>query len=499
MLVVRFWDYVCRLYDQSLLSRIVSGLWRFWKRGLIYSLLTHNSRLDPLWRESFLYCLLHRILDIVPSLLSRIGGPIKSAAETSVFCSFFRRIVKNTAFLLGAALFVLLTVPQQMWNNLYSLAMAFICLIFYWIYSSSHRSDKLSLDPIGIWPVLFAVVSCLSFIWSQDMALSLRHLLFNITCIVFVITLVSAVDSKKKLFRLVCFLAAGLIVCCAYAVMQRAAGIAPSSSFTDLDANAGMPGRVFSFFENPNAFANILVFFTPTMVAMIFYSERPWQRVGFALASALCALALVMTYSRGGWLSLALSIFILMLLLCPRWVPLLMIVAAAMIPFLPSTILARLLSIFLPDSSIGSRSYIYSAMVRLIKKNWFYGVGLGTTTLKRGIYYYGVFTSPKFPFVHAHNILLEIWGESGILAVISFVLSIFFTMRKGCTSLKKTSSSPLRGILAGSTAGLFGAMFFGLTDYAWSYPRVLVLFWFLFGIICAASRLAQEKDGLING
>jgi len=498
-LIVRFWDLVCRLYRESCLARIIDRLWRFWKRGLLYHLLTCDSRLERIWTESFFYKALCWVINLIPNLLLRLYERIRPAADGSLACRFLRFLGKNTAALLGLMLLVLLVVPQALWNNLYSLLMALACLAVFWFRGGAERRWRLRPDLIGPWPVLFALISCLSFLWSQDMALSFRFLFFNLTCILVVLLMVSSVETEKQLNRVVGLLALGLGLCCLYAVYQRLSGIEPNSSFTDLDVNAKMPGRVFSFFENPNAFANILVFFTPTMIAMIFYSKKPWQRLGFAGAAALCCLSLVMTYSRGGWLSLAFSVFILMLLLCPRWVPLLLLAGAALVPFLPRNILARLLSIFSSDSSISSRSYIYSAMVRLIRQNWFFGVGLGTTTLKRGIYYYGVFSAPILIFIHAHNILLEIWGESGVLAAIAFVLTIFFTLRKGCAAVKKAAPSPLRGILAGSVSGLFGSMFFGLTDYAWSYPRVLVLFWFLFAIIYAAIKLAEKKEGSNNG
>ena len=496
-LVVRFWDCVCELYSGSFLCHTVSRLTALWKRGFLYSLLNWESRLEPVWQSSFFYRTADALVNLVPNLLSKVYGKSKHIIDSSCFCTLLNKLGRNTHAFLALMLLVLLIVPQGMWNNLYSLIMAVGCLALFWFSGIFDATRRIKLSVIGPWPVLFALISCLSFVWSQDISLSFRYLLFHITCIILVLTVVSAINTEKQLFGIVYALAAGLIVCCSYAVLQRISGIAPSSSFTDLNVNSNMPGRVFSFFENPNAFANILVFFTPLMTAMIFFSDKWWQRAGFTAAAGLCCLALIMTYSRGGWLSLAFSIFVLMLLLCPRWVPLVVILGCMAVPFLPENILSRILSIFSSDSSISSRSYIYSAVVRLLEQNWFYGVGLGTTTLKRGIYYYGVFTSKVFPFVHAHNILLEIWGESGVFAAIAFVMTMFFAFRKG-TAIKKLPVSPIRGIFAGAISGLAGSMVFGLTDYAWSYPRVMVLFWFLFAIIYTSAKISRKKEGSQN-
>jgi O-antigen ligase len=254
-----------------------------------------------------------------------------------------------------------------------------------------------------------------------------------------------------------------------------------------------MPGRVFSFFQNPNAFANLLVYFIPLMAAMIFYSPGWREKLFFLLVTGAAGLVILLTGSRGGWLSLAAAFFVLALCLCPRWVPLLILIALFALPFLPDFIKARIMSIFAGDSSISSRNYIYSAVVRLLEGNWFLGVGLGTTALRRSIAYYGVYHA-WFPFVHAHNILLEIWAESGVFAAFSFIAAICASFAKGLAARKRARTPLLKAIVSGSVAGLTGSMVFGLTDYAWSFPRIMVLFWFLIAILYSAIKLTKSGE-----
>jgi putative inorganic carbon (HCO3(-)) transporter len=251
---------------------------------------------------------------------------------------------------------------------------------------------------------------------------------------------------------------------------------------------------VFSFFENPNSYGNILVLFAPIMLTMAFYSPKVWQRFGFGAVFFLCCIALMMTYARGGWLALAFAIFILMVILCPRWIPLIIALGFLAVPFLPDSIIARFLTIFSgSDSSIYTRGYIYSAMVRIIGQNPVFGAGLGAAVLKYAIEVAGVYKASAV-FVHAHDIYMQIWGESGIFALISFLIAIYLPLRSGVRSIKKHPSSMLKGILAGCISGLSGSLFFGLTDYAWSYPRVMVMFWFVFAILCAAVKLSKSQN-----
>jgi O-antigen ligase len=341
----------------------------------------------------------------------------------------------------------------------------------------------------------------LSLVWSNSFSLSFRFIFFAITCMLCVVVFVNAFDTENKLFVFICFLAAGLFVSSAYALFQRLTGVESNGILTDLTLNANMPGRVYSFFENPNSYANLLVYFTPLMLCMFLFAPKRWQRLGFGAVFVLCALALVMTYSRGGWLAFAFSMFILMCLLCPRWIPLVMAVGVLCLPILPSSILNRLLTIFnMSDSSTYTRTYIYAAMLRLIKMNPIFGVGLGADTIKQSIAVAQTYTA-KAVFIHGHNIYFQIGAESGIIGIIAFIMAVFCGMRAGGRRLRRKPTTSLqRGIIAGCISGLSGSLLFGLTDYPWSYPRVMVLFWLLFAIMCAATGISKNKKaGKTNG
>ena len=491
--IVRFWDWVTVCFRNSLLCRFCRWLQALFRNTLLMRLGSHDGALGRAW-ESSLFCrLITWCLNLVPNLLHRLYLRCGSTAERSILCRHVLPDLGRWALpVLGLAMFALLIIPQARWNNLYSLAAVVLALALFWLSGVTDRSRRLSLGDIGPWPVLFAFVIFLSFLWSMQPAMSLRFLAFSITCMLLVVVLVSAVDSTRQLLGLIACCGAGLLICCLYAFLQRIAGVEADEVLTDVTVNAGMPGRVYSFFENPNSYANILVFFAPLMLTMAFYSPKVWLKLGFAAVFVLCCGALLMTYSRGGWLALAFGLFILMLMLCPRWVPLVLVLGFIAIPFLPDSILNRLLTIFnSADSSIYTRGYIYSAMVRIIGQNWLFGVGLGAETLKYAIECAGVYHASAL-FVHGHDIYMQIWAESGLFAIIAFVCTMFLPMRAGTRRLRRGTTPLLRGVIAGCISGLAGSLLFGITDYAWSYPRVMVLFWFVFALLLAAIKLSDQ-------
>lgn len=502
-LIVRFWDGVTACFKNSLLYRFCCWIRDLFRNTLLMRLGSCDGKLGNSWESSVFCRVVTWCMNLVPNLLHRLYGKIKVPADSSLLCRyalpFFGRC---TLPVLGIMMFALLIIPQQRWDNRYSLLAALLALLLFWLSGANNREQRLDLRNVGPWPVLFAFAVFLSFLWSKQPSLSLRFLGFGITCMILVVLLVSAVSGPKQLFGLIACCAVGLFVCSLYAFLQRLAGIEVDEILTDVTVNANMPGRVYSFFENPNSFANILVFFAPLMLTMAFYSPRTWHRLGFAVVFVLCCGALLMTYSRGGWLALAFALLILMLLLCPRWVPLLLVLGLIAIPFLPDSILNRLLTIFnASDSSIYTRGYIYSAMVRIIGLNWFFGVGLGAEALKYAIECSGVYHASAI-FVHAHNIYMQIWAESGLFAIIAFICTMFLPMRAGTRCLRRGTTPLLRGVIAGCIAGLAGSLLFGITDYAWSYPRVMVMFWFVFALLLAAVKLAgknTKQEALSHG
>lgn len=490
-LIVRFWAFICRLYQNSFLSRLVNGLVSYFCSGCVWRFLTHDG-LGKSWEESRLCRLLQWCADLPVRFFAWIGR-IAPRSRIAAFCGWL--VVPA----LGLMMFLLFIIPQERWNNLYSLAMSVgICLLFF-VYSLSGEKHSLSVGSVGVWPVLFFIIVALSWLWSDVHGESARFLFFAVTCALVVLLFASSVDTEKKLMTVLRISTLGLAVCAVYALYQRYIGVEPDEVLTDLSIHSDMPGRVYSFFENPNSFANLLVFFAPLMLTMAIYARKSLERLAYLLVFLLCGLALLMTYSRGGWLALAFSIFILMLFVCPRWVPLVVILCFAAIPLLPQNILHRLLSIFNgSDSSTYTRGYIYSAMLKLIRNHPVFGVGLGADAVRRAVVYEQVYIA-KANFSHGHNIFMQIWAESGIFALVAFLGSMFATMRNGRRALKKLSSpTPVKGIIVGSISGLAGALLFGITDYAWSYPRVMVLFWYLFALLLAGIHTINKEAGIAN-
>lgn len=490
-LVVRFWDAVIACFRGSILCRICRGIGDAYRNSIMCRLFKARDLSGEAWDGSLLYKFLHRGMNLIPDLLQGRNQTSQNSLKNSRLLPFFGNCVVPV---IGFMMLFLLIVPQSRWDNMYSLVIIIFAGALFFLSGLSNETRRFDFKSLGPWPVIFAVVTFFSLLWSKSFSLSFRFFFFGLTCALLVLLIVSATRSISDLHRLLGLSAVGLLIGCVYAVLQNYVGVEADEVLTDLSLHSYMPGRVYSFFENPNSYANILVFFAPVMLTMAVYSPKKRHKLCFAAVFLLCVTALMMTYARGGWLALAFAMFVLMLMLCPRWIPLIIALCFLALPFLPDSILNRLLSIFnMADSSTYTRGYIYSAMLHIIGQNWLFGVGLGASALKFAIEISGVYHASAV-FVHAHNIYLQIWAESGIFALIAFLLALFFSMRAGVRGAKSNSPPLLRGIMAGCVSGLAGSLVFGLTDYAWSYPRVMVMFWFIFAVLLAAVKLSRQVN-----
>jgi len=231
------------------------------------------------------------------------------------------------------------------------------------------------------------------------------------------------------------------------------------------------------------------------MLALVFYSPKLRQKLLFAFIFMISSACLILTYTRGAWLAWAFSLFALALMCRPKLAPWLLVLGIACVPLLPAAIFDRIMTIFVSDSSMKSRGPIYMAVLRLIKRNAALGVGLGSTNLREVILKDNFYTGSAY-FVHGHNLLLQIWGESGIFALISWFLAMFFPIKKALRAGARSADEKtalVKGVAAGTVAGLIGSVIFGLTDYIWSYPRIMIMYWFLFGIMLAAVKMRAEE------
>ncbi len=272
-------------------------------------------------------------------------------------------------------------------------------------------------------------------------------------------------------------------------------------------------GRPVSSFGNPNFLSSYLMMVCPVALAFGLKSEKS-GRWGYFLVAIVCALGVLVTLTRSTYVGLLVTLVVMGLLLFrldPKAIlkataiaVLLFIILILLFPKTPISAvqspLLRFTEIFDAMKSgqtygpIHQRILIWSSGWDMLKQNFLLGIGWGVFEL-----FYPFFQG-KYMYVpmlatfrthanNAHNILMEMWAQVGMLGT-GTAIWLFVTMAVGGMKIVKSESDGLgRFVSAALLSGLAGMVadnFFGNVSIFFATPAFL--FWWNAGALTNESR-----------
>ena len=322
------------------------------------------------------------------------------------------------------------------------------------------------------------------------------------------------VQRKERLPWLIAFALLSGIAVSLYGLYQYKIGVAPLATWEDPSVeNKGT--RIYSTLGNPNLLAGYLLPLAPLALALgttiwSTYIGR-WQGLvrnlslpmSFAV-TALLGLAIVLTGSRGGYLSiggtaafvlLALSFYFLSRkpkLIFPTLICLGLMLAAGglAVHFLAPSLETRILSIFAGSehSSNAYRMHVWRASLAMFQDNWWLGVGPGNTAFRLA---YGLYMKSGFDALGTYCVPLEVGVETGLFGLFSAGAIILMCLSRA--HLIFYSDSSYRYLALGLAAALVALMIQGLVDTVFYRPQVHFIFWFVVAAISALSSTEIDK------
>ena len=494
------WTALLSVYDDSVLHRGLAGIGRWCNRQIdesrLLGVLCREGAVARAWPDSALCRLLTWIVNLPVCLLHRLYNALQGVFEGSFFARLAFEMGEQTAVAQSWLIMLLWIIPFSHWNNAYSMMGFAALLVLFHVGAMRRKELRLDVANIGFYTLLLFAAVLLAVVFSYTPGSSKRFLLYHISAALLVLVTVSAVRTEGDLKRLsaggaVCVLSSSL-----YAVYQRIQGVEVNESYVDVTLNAGMPGRVDSFFDNPNTFAQVLILLVPLVLALMLSSKHLVSKAAAAGVAAVGIVALGMTYSRASWVGIACAMVVFVFLWKPKLIPAFAVLCCLAVPFLPETIWNRILTITnFKDSSTSSRFSLYAAALEVIQKDPLSGAGLGTAAVQSYIKNFNLYHG-EAPFVHAHNFYLQVWIEAGLLGVVGFVGSMLWNIKRAAHTVRHCGSSTARTITCAAASALCGAMVCGLADYLWNYPRVMCIFWFVFAVAITGVKVCHNQKSL---
>ena len=494
------WAVLCTVYYDSAVHRCLvrMGAWcnRQIDESRVLRVLCREGVAARAWEESILCRLLTGLINLPAWLLHKLYLALRATFDDSVFSRLAFEMGHETAVAQSWLIMLLWVIPFSHWNNAYSMLGFAALLVLFYAGAMSRRDFRLDVRHIGFYPVVLFGAMFLAVLFSYEPSASFRFLLYHISAAMCVLVTVSAVRGTEDLKRLAAGGGVCVLVSSLYGVYQRIQGVEVNESYVDLEVNAGMPGRVESYFDNPNTFAEVLILLLPLVLALILCSKRGISRVTACGVFAVGVLALGMTYSRASWVGMACAMVVLVFLWKPKLIPAFAVLCVVMVPFLPDTIWNRILTIFNAgeDSSVQYRFGIYETTRNLMEDYWARGVGLGTDVMKKVFQTYPTNFDGSYP-VHTHNNYLQMWGETGILGLLAYLSLLLYQLKSGVKSFCAALDPRVKRMMAAAIGAFCGILVIGVAEYTWYYPRNMFTYWFLFGVIGACIKLVRmEQD-----
>lgn len=319
----------------------------------------------------------------------------------------------------------------------------------------------------------FLLVAAATTAQSVDRPSSLQALVLWITAgLVFFLTVNLARNSRDVAAFMGPIMAAGVLMAL-WSVYQFKYPPVIEEHWVD-PSEAGLV-RTFAGMNNPNYLALFMELYIPVAVAL--WVQLPKRRLELTGILGCMTIALLLTQSRGGWLGLAVAAVVFVLIRAGRWSFLLVLGAVAMWFVAPASIKARLLTAFNPEHTSNLyRNNIRIGVLRAIGSTGYLGAGLGAPAFAN-VYQHHMLAAAQA--AHAHNIFLQVLGETGILGLGAVLWSLFAALRRTIV----VGFDRLRGpIPAAVAAAMIGVLVHGMAEHIWYNPKILFSFWAVVGL-----------------
>ncbi len=361
-------------------------------------------------------------------------------------------------------------------------------------------NEKLTCSKFEYFLLAYFMLVIVSLAGSSLFHLSLKGFFKIIIYLGFYISLVQYLKNNKDKALWIVFTIAG---CVAFETLNGLLQtvIRPEAISTWQDTSYINPedviNRVYGTLKpyNPNLFGGYLVATIPSLLSLVIFSvyQKSYKLTAtLGVFLLLSAYVLLQTGCRGSYLGIF-AIFVAFAILCGKLVwekykqqflSIIGTITALGTVFVLSVgaLRSRILSIFLmrTDSSNSFRFNVYNSCLEMLKDNWLFGIGLGNQNFRET---YGLYMKTGFDALSAYNIYLETAVESGIFALICFVIFLalaIYQAYKFITTTQDKTALILNGV---ALLTIIGLMVHGFVDTVFFRPQIHFVFWTMIAII----------------
>lgn len=370
---------------------------------------------------------------------------------------------------------------------------AFLCMFFDINFSKNVKNTKFLVTDC------FVILFLVSLVYSRQISADVQKNKIFLVYFVFVAFYFAVsffISNKERLILALKAFAVSSGFVSAVGMLQFVTGSYKTTAWTDTNMFEDIQGRLVATFENPNVFGEFLLLAIPVSFAMITVSKSKLWKFFFSCITLASCGCMILTYSRGCWLGLMFSAAVIILLLFPKLILPLCVVAPFSIFVIPETVIERITSIGnMNDGSTVFRVYIWRGTVDMLKKYGLCGIGLGTDCYEK---FYSKYAYEAVLAPHSHNTFLHVMCESGLFGLIVFVLLLYFLIRQLFIAFSKTKSRETKTISACLIGAFCGLMIQGMFDNVFYNYRMYMIFFAVLSIACAVYKIHKKEEASLD-
>ena len=257
-----------------------------------------------------------------------------------------------------------------------------------------------------------------------------------------------------------------------------------------------------------NQMAGFIVILIPLLLSLFLLIKNLYLKFVLLSAILISLIAIVFTYSRGGWLSLIASLLLFLALsfkkikshIKPLFIMFVIFLISMVVVIKPANIGRKIESIKTELSSQtrsvsgNLRITVWQNTFKMIKDNPIFGVGPGVF----GESYYKYQNVPWLYAKNAHNHYLEYVAELGIVGFFLFAAITINAIFMVLAERKVLGDFAKYPLLIGVIAALFGSAFHALVDIDWSRISLYSIYWILLAILFANLTRKEKKIDVVG-
>lgn len=410
--------------------------------------------------------------------------------------SIFLQKIDNFILPLILLVFVVSTFMQSDYIGFIALVVIFLTIIKL----LTKPDEKISLSSIGIIILIYFLIILVSLFGSTLFSLSLKGFLKTFIYIGFFYSLAQYIKNNKSKIPLIM----GVIGLCISAeailgIFQSTLHLEQISTWQDTTRlnPEDVLSRVYGSLQplNPNLYGGYLVAGLPIIAGGVFYFliKKHYKLAAITLGFALSVIyAILQTGCRGAYMAMII-VFVSSFIISAKFFwnkykkIYLSIISGATLLFtllitFINSIRLRFLSIFAmrSDSSNSFRFNVYHSSIQMFKDNWLFGIGVGNKNFRE---IYGLYMKTGFDALSSYNIYLETAVESGIFALIVFLILLIKISYDSIKKIYSLGNAESAIIISSCIIAIWAMMLHGMVDTVFFRPQLQFLFWTYIAVI----------------